>query len=58
MNRIRVISVYKFYIGSELPPNSVRISLGLVKNDEQLIKGLNILERILKQYPLLSSPVM
>ena len=58
MNRVRVISAYKFYVGSQLPPNAVRISLGAVKNDEQLIKGLNVLVRILKQYPLLTSPVM
>lgn len=58
MNRIRVISAYKFYVGSQLPPNAVRISLGSVKNDEQLIKGLNVLVRILNQYPLLTSPVM
>ncbi|HWP96563.1 MAG TPA: PLP-dependent aminotransferase family protein [Syntrophomonadaceae bacterium] len=58
MNRVRVISAYKFYVGGQLPPNAVRISLGSVKNDEQLIKGLNILVRILKQNPLLTSPVM
>lgn len=58
MEKVRVISAYKFYVGNQLPPNAVRISLGMVKNDEQLIKGLNILVRILKQYPLLTSPVM
>jgi DNA-binding transcriptional MocR family regulator len=58
MNKIRVISAYKFYVGNQLPPNSVRISLGSVKNDEQLIKGLNVLIRILKQDPLFISPVM
>lgn len=58
MNRIRVISAYKFYVGSQLPPNAVRISLGWVKNDEQLIKGLNGLVCILKQYPHFTSPVM
>jgi DNA-binding transcriptional MocR family regulator len=58
MNRIRVISAYKFYVGSQLPPNAVRISLGSVKNDEQLIRGLNTLVHILKQYPLLTSPIM
>ena len=58
LNRIRVISAYKFYVGNQLPPNAVRISLGAVKNDEQLIKGLNILIRILKEYPQLNSPVM
>ncbi len=58
MNRIRVISASKFYVGSQLPPNAVRISLGSVKDDEQLLKGMNILVRILKQYPLFTSPVM
>ncbi|QHI71722.1 aminotransferase-like domain-containing protein [Aminipila terrae] len=58
MNKVRVISAYKFYVGNQLPPNAVRISLGAVKNDEQLVKGLNVLVRILKQYPLLTSPVM
>ncbi|MGE5627724.1 MAG: PLP-dependent aminotransferase family protein [Solirubrobacterales bacterium] len=58
MEKVRVISAHKFYVGNQLPPNSVRISLGMVKNDEQLIKGLNILVRILKQYPLLTAPVM
>jgi DNA-binding transcriptional MocR family regulator len=58
MNRIRVISAYKFYVGSQLPPNAVRISLGSVKNDEQMIRGLNTLVHILKQYPLLTSPIM
>lgn len=58
MEKVRVISAYKFYVGNQLPPNAVRISLGMVKNDEQLIKGLNILVKILKQYPLLTSPVM
>jgi len=58
LNRIRVISAYKFYVGSQLPPNAVRISLGSVKNDEQLIKGLNILVSILKQHSLLTPPVM
>lgn len=59
MNRIRVISAYKFYVGNQLPPNAVRISLGWVKNDEQLIKGLKGLVSILNQYPpQLTSPVM
>lgn len=58
MNRIRVISAYKFYVGSQLPPNAVRISLGSVKNDEQLMRGLNTLVRILKQYPPLTTPIM
>lgn len=58
MEKVRVISAYKFYVGNQLPPNAVRISLGMVKDDEQLIKGLNILVRILKQYPLLTAPVM
>ncbi len=58
MNRIRVISAYKFYVGSQLPPNAVRVSLGSVNDDEQLIKGLNVLVRILKQNPLLTSPIM
>jgi len=58
MNKIRVISAYKFYVGNQLPPNSIRISLGCVKNDEQLIKGLNVLIRILKQDPFLTSPIM
>jgi len=58
MNRVRVVSAYKFYVGSHLPPNAVRISLTAAKNDKQLIKGLNILVRILKQDPFLTSPVM
>lgn len=58
MNRVRVISAYKFYVGSQLPPNAVRISLGSVKDDEQLVKGLSILVRILRQNPLLTSPIM
>ncbi|MBP1745260.1 MAG: transcriptional regulator, GntR family with aminotransferase domain, partial [Firmicutes bacterium] len=58
MNRIRVISAYKFHIGSQLPPNAVRISLGSVKNDEQLMRGLNTLVQILKQNPPLPSPIM
>jgi DNA-binding transcriptional MocR family regulator len=58
MNRVRVISAYKFYVGSQLPPNAVRVSLGSVKDDAQLIKGLNILVRILNQNPLLTSPIM
>lgn len=58
MNRVRVISAHKFYVGNQLPPNAVRISLGAVKNDEQLIKGLNIVVRILKQDPLLTAPIM
>uniref|UniRef100_UPI003565925C aminotransferase-like domain-containing protein n=1 Tax=Lutispora sp. TaxID=2828727 RepID=UPI003565925C len=58
LNKVRVIPAYKFYVGNQQPPNAVRISLGAVKNDEQLIKGLNILARILKQNPLLTSPVM
>jgi len=58
MNRIRVISAYKFYVGSQMPPNAVRISLGSVKNDEQLKRGLNTLLRILRQYPPLTSPIM
>jgi DNA-binding transcriptional MocR family regulator len=58
MNRIRVISAYKFYVGSQLPPNAVRISLGSVKNDEQLMRGLNTLVSILKQYPPLTTPII
>ncbi len=58
LNKVRVIPAYEFYVGNQQPPNAVRISLGAVKNDEQLIKGLNILARILKQNPLLTSPVM
>lgn len=58
MNKVRVVSAYKFYVGSHLPPNSVRISLSAVKNDKQFIKGLDILVRILKQNPFLTSPVM
>ena len=58
INRVRVVSAYKFYVGIHLPPNAVRISLAAVKNDKQLIKGLNILVRILKQDPFLTSPVM
>lgn len=58
MNRVRVISAYKFYVGSQQPPNAVRISLGSVKNDEQLLKGLKVLVRILKQDPLFISPIM
>jgi len=58
MNRIRVISAYKFYVGNQLPPNAVRISLGSVKNDEQLIRGLNTIVRILKQNPTFTSPIM
>ncbi|MGD9474658.1 MAG: PLP-dependent aminotransferase family protein [Eubacteriaceae bacterium] len=58
MNKVRVISAAKFYVGSQLPPNSVRISLGSVKNDAQLVKGLNVLVRILKQNPLITLPVM
>ena len=58
MNRVRVISAYKFHVGSQLPPNAVRVSLGSVKDDEQLIKGLNILVRILNQNPLITSPIM
>ena len=58
INRVRVISAYKFYVGSQLPPNAVRISLGSVKNDEQLMRGLNTLVRILKQHPPFESPIM
>jgi DNA-binding transcriptional MocR family regulator len=58
MNKVRVLPAYKFHVGSQPSPNAVRISLGAVKNDEQLIKGLNIMAHILKQNPLLSSPVM
>lgn len=58
MNKIRVISAYKFYVGNQLPPNAVRISLSSVKSDEQLLKGLRGLVRILKQNPMLTSPVM
>ncbi|MDF3000404.1 MAG: transcriptional regulator, GntR family with aminotransferase domain [Bacillota bacterium] len=58
VNRVRVISAYKFYVGSQQPPNAVRISLGSVKDDVQLIKGLNVLVRILNQNPLFTSPVM
>jgi DNA-binding transcriptional MocR family regulator len=58
MNKIRVISAYKFYVGNQLPPNAVRISLSSVKSDEQLLKGLTGLVRILKQNPMLTSPVM
>lgn len=57
MNKVRVLPAYKFHVGSQ-PPNAVRISLGAVRNDEQLIKGLSVLARILKQNPLLASPVM
>ncbi|WP_227018918.1 PLP-dependent aminotransferase family protein [Sinanaerobacter chloroacetimidivorans] len=55
MNHVRVISAYKFYVGTQLPPNAVRVSLGSVENDEQMQKGLHILLRILKQYPILAS---
>lgn len=58
MNRVRIISAHKFYVGNQQPPNAVRISLGAVKDDDHLIKGLKILVRILKQNPLLTSPVM
>lgn len=58
LNRVRVISAYKFYVGSQLPPNAVRVSLGSVKDDAQLIRGLNILHRILNQNPMLTSPIM
>lgn len=58
MSRVRIISAYKFYAGSQLPPNAVRISLGSAKNDEQLMRGLNTLVRILKQNPPLQSPIM
>lgn len=58
MNKVRVIPAYKFYVGNQQPPNAVRISLGAVKNDEQLIKGLNVLVSILKQNPLLTSSIM
>lgn len=58
LNRVRVISAYKFYVGSQLPPNAVRVSLGSVKDDAQLIRGLNVLLRILNQNPMLTSPIM
>ncbi|MBN2898430.1 MAG: PLP-dependent aminotransferase family protein [Clostridia bacterium] len=58
MNRVRVISAYKFRVGSQSPPNAIRISLGSVKDDEQLMKGLNILARLLKQDPFFASPIM
>jgi DNA-binding transcriptional MocR family regulator len=58
INKVRVISAYKFYVGNQLPPNGVRISLGSVKNDAQLVKGLNVLVDILKQNPLMTLPIM
>lgn len=58
LNRVRVIPADKFYVGTQTPPNAVRISLGAVKDDEELVNGLNILVRILKQHPIPESPVM
>ncbi len=58
LNGVRVISAFKFYVGNGLPPNAVRISLGWVRNDEELIRGLSILVRILNKSSLLTFPVM
>lgn len=58
LNGVRVISAFKFYVGNGLPPNAVRISLGWVSSDEDLIRGLSILVRILNKSSLLTFPVM
>lgn len=58
IHKIRVISASKFYVGSQQPPDAVRVSLCSVRDEAQLIRGLEGLVRILKQNPLLTSPVM
>lgn len=55
---VRVISAYKFYVGTQSPPHAVRISLGAVRDEEQLIKGLTIIAQLLKQGPFVSEPIM
>lgn len=58
INKVRIIPAYKFYVGNQTPPKGIRISLVSVKNNEQLIKGLNILVKILKQNPQMMLPIM
>jgi DNA-binding transcriptional MocR family regulator len=58
IHKIRVISASKFYVGSQQPPNAVRVSLCSVRDEAELIKGLEGLVRIMKQNPLLTTPVM
>lgn len=55
---VRVISAYKFYVGNEQAPNAIRISLGSVHSDEQLLKGLNIIAQLLRKDHFLSESIM
>lgn len=55
---VRVISAHKFYVGTQSPPNAVRISLGAVRNEAQLVKGLTLIAQLLKRGPFISEPIM
>lgn len=45
---VSVISAYKFHVGSGQPPNAIRLSVGSVKDDASLERGLEILVSLLK----------
>lgn len=58
MNKIRIIPSYKFYVGNQNPPNAIRISLGWVKNEEELLRGLKGVVGILKKCPNFRMAIM
>jgi len=58
MNKIRVIPSYKFYVGNQSPPNAIRISLGWVKDEDQLLRGLKGVVGILKKCPNFRMAIM
>lgn len=57
-HKVRVISAHKFCVGHHLARNGVRISLGAVENDEELIQGLTILHNLLKEDSSFALPIM
>lgn len=57
-HKVRVISAHKFCVGHHQVRNGVRISLGAVQDDRQLIQGLTILRDLLKQAPNYALPIM
>jgi len=58
LNSVKVISAEKFNVGQTLIPNAVRLSVANVTTDEELIKGLKIIVKILENPSMTMSSIM
>lgn len=58
LHRVRVVASPKFYVGTGLPPNAIRISLSGVDDLFELENGLRVIQKILEEGPHLVATLL